>query len=271
MPITPPSVPVLRGRGDTSLTFEGPALILRRREKELEIPLAAVARIHAARRVVEVQLRSPGGKPAAHRVEDVSDAAAGAFVAAVEEALATVTDPAPDGSALVTVRTPDAGSWKARKRRTVRLVWAALLLVLCAETVTVTLVGDPVASVAVWTLGLTTGLLAHAAVVTLPFGHGMWRLPRHGVTVVAQYGGYIDGMHVYDFTDLKGDRFAYTPAGYRGDRVEVVYDPAEPLNGSARDQLVGRGAMLVLPVLAGFFALLGLVLTLLVVPLAIYA
>ncbi|MFE1443996.1 hypothetical protein [Streptomyces sp. NPDC058739] len=270
MPITPPSVPVLRGRGSTSLAFEGSALILRRRDEEIEIPLAAVARVHGARRVVEVQLRSPGGKPAAHRVEDVSDAAATAFVAAVNAALATVPEPAPDGSALVTVRTPDPGSWKARKRRTVRLLWAALLLVLCAETVTVTLVGDPVTSVVVWMLGLTTGVLAHAAVVTLPFGHRMWRLPKHGVTVVAQYGGYIDGMHIYDFADLNGNRFAYTPAGYRGDRVEVVYDPDDPLNGSARDLLVGRGTMLVLPVLSGFFALLGLVLTLLVIPLAIY-
>jgi hypothetical protein len=143
------------------------------------------------------------------------------------------------------------------------------VLVLGVETLVVTLAGDPVASVAVWMCGLTSGLLAHAGVSLLPFGNYMWRLPRHGVTVVAQYGGYVDGMHVYDFTDLAGNRFAYTPPRYRGEQLEVVYDPDDPLKGSERELLLSRRAMLAPAVACGVLALLGLLLTLALIPLAI--
>ncbi|MET9733445.1 hypothetical protein ABZZ79_23165 [Streptomyces sp. NPDC006458] len=244
MSITPPSVPVLRGRRNTSLQFDGSALILRRGAKELEIPLAAVARVRSAQRVVEVQLTAARGKPPTHRVEQVSEAAGDAFAQAVNAALPGVAEPAADGASLVIARGLDDEGRKLRKRRRIRLGLLALTVLLIAQTVVVSLADEPELSFLVWMGGFITGTFGAFAVHWSPFDTPAWRLPRHGVSVMARYQGYIDGMHIYDFTDLNGKQFAYTPNGYRGEQVEIVYDPSDPFNGTERDLLLGRRTLL---------------------------
>ncbi|CCK28585.1 hypothetical protein BN159_4206 [Streptomyces davaonensis JCM 4913] len=272
MSIMPPSVPVLRGRKDTQLQFDGAALILRRRDAEHHIPLAAVAQVRSAGRVVEVELTAPpGSRWAVHRIEDVSEDAGRAFTAAVATALTGVSEPAADGSALVTVRTLHDENREFRLRRAIRLGWLVVILVFIGETVLLTNTGDPELSVMVWMGGLTAAVSVHVGVRLSPFGRPAWRLPKHGVTVMAQYDGYFDGMHVYAFTDLNGKKYGYTPNGYRGDEVEVVYDPRDPFTGTERSRLIGRGVLLLPLIFFGGLGGLLLLIVLLMIPAALIA
>ncbi|MCL7428822.1 hypothetical protein [Streptomyces sp. YS415] len=267
-----PSVPVLRGRKNTSLQLDGSVLVLRVREQEHRIPLAAVAQVRSERRSVEVVLTAPhGSRPAVHRLDDVGEAAADAFAGAINAALPDGSGPAVDGSALVTVRTLDDERRKVRLRRAIRLGWLAVILVFTGETVLLTLTGDAEMIFLIWMCGPLGAACVHVGVRLTPFDKPAWRLPRHGVTVLAQYDGYHDGMHMYAFTDLNGKEYGYPSPGYRGDRLEVVYDPHDPFSGAPRDQLIGRGVML-LPLI--FFAGLGglmLLLILLMIPAALFA
>ncbi|XIE78455.1 hypothetical protein AB6O49_10535 [Streptomyces sp. SBR177] len=106
MPISSP-IPVLQGDRGTELRSSGEELVLRRRDAELRIPFAAIARVRAARREVAVELTAPAGtEPTVHRIEDVSAAAASVFAEAVNAAL---PERAPgeetvDGATLVVTR-----------------------------------------------------------------------------------------------------------------------------------------------------------------------
>jgi hypothetical protein len=244
MSITP-SVPVLRGRKNTDLRFDGSALVLRRADKEHHIPLAAVARVHGERRTVEVVLRAPdGSRPVVHRIEDVGEAAATAFAAAVNAALADVSDPAADGSSLVGVRTLDSESTRARQRRWAWLGALAFVLLHGVEGVLVTAAGSPDLAILIGLGGFCSGALLLAATSLMPFGKPRWRLYKNGVTVIARYEGYIDGMYVYNFTALDGRPYAYAPYDYRGEQVELVYDAGDPFNGVERQFVLGRGTLL---------------------------
>ncbi len=270
MSIMPPSVPVLRGRRDTQLQFDGSALVLRRRDKEHRIPLAAVARVHSAGRVVEVELTAPpGGRPAVHRIEDVGEDAGRAFTDAVTTALSGVPEPAADGSALVTVRTLHDENRQIGQRRAIRLGWLALILVLAGETVLLTLTEDAEMIFLVWICGFLGGVCVHIGVLSLMMC--IRDRPKHGVTVLARYDGYHDGMHVYAFTDLNGKQYGYTPPGYRGDTIEVVYDPRDPFSGTERSLLIGRGIMLLPLILFGGLGGLMLLLILAMIPAALFA
>ncbi|POX45136.1 hypothetical protein C3489_34825 [Streptomyces sp. Ru71] len=236
-------------------------MILRRGDEERHIPLAAIASVRSDGRAVEVRLTAPyGSKPAVHRIEDVSEAAGAAFAESVNGALADVESSAPDGSALVTVRGLEAGG---RKRRRIRYGVGALILLLIAETVIVSVAGDPELSVPLWLGGLVVAGLGVPAARWLPFDKPDWRLRKHGVTVVAQYQGFIDGMHVYDYTDLDGKKFAYAHVAFRGEQVEIVYDPHDPLVGTERTFVLPRGTQLIPSLLAGIPAVIMLVLVLL--------
>ncbi|MGX1132070.1 hypothetical protein RKD49_004260 [Streptomyces glaucescens] len=244
MSITP-SVPVLHGRKNTELRFDGSALLLRRAHKEHHIPLAAVARVHGERRTVEVVLRAPdGSRPVVHRIEDVGESAATAFAGAVNTALPDVSDPAADGSALVRVRTLDSENARARKRRWVWLGALAFVLVHVVEGMLVTAAGSPDLSILIGLGGFCSGALLLTATSLMPFGKPQWRLHKDGVTVVARYEGHIDGMYVYNFTALDGRPYAYAPYDYRGEQVELVYDAADPFNGVERQFVLGRGTLL---------------------------
>lgn len=87
MPISSP-VPVLHGGKGSELRSAGEELLLRRPDAELRIPLAAIARVHAERRHLAVELLAPAGATSTvYRVADVSAAGASAFADAVNAAL----------------------------------------------------------------------------------------------------------------------------------------------------------------------------------------
>lgn len=69
---------------------------------------------------------------------------------------------------------------------------------------------------------------------------------------------------VTKFADLTGRPYAYAPRDYRGEQVEVIYDPGDPFNGVEREFLLGRGIMLFPMCLLGALALVCFLLTLLV-------
>jgi hypothetical protein len=266
MSITP-SVPVLRGRKNTALEFDGSELVLRRAAKEHRIPLAAVAAVRAGRRSVEVVLTAaPGTAPAVHRIEDVGETAARAFAGAVGAALPPESDRAADGTALVTVRTVDAERARARKRLWGWLGTLAFLLVHGVLGLLAAADGPPELVLVVGVGAFCTGVFLLAALRCLPFGKPSWRLATDGITVIARYDGFVDGMHLYKFADLTGRPYAYAPRDYRGEQVEVIYDPGDPFNGVERQFLLGRGIML-LPLC--FFGALALVCFLLTVVVAL--
>ncbi|WP_395572812.1 hypothetical protein [Streptomyces sp. BK79] len=262
MSITP-SVPVLRGRRKTSLRFDGSALVLSRAGREHHIPVAAVARVRGERGDVEVVLRAPHGvEPAVHRVEDVGESAARAFAGVVDAALPEAADPAVDGSALVRVRTLDAERARIRKRW---WAWPAALAFVLPHVVVGWIAaeaGSPEVSVLVGVGCLISGILGAAAISARPYGKPRWRLTTDGVTVIARYKEFVDGMYVYDFTALDGRPYAYAPHDYRGEEVEIVYDPEDPLNGVERQFLLGRGIQLFPMYLFGIPAVLFSLLTL---------
>ncbi|MEV0172727.1 hypothetical protein AB0I00_16615 [Streptomyces sp. NPDC050803] len=267
-----PSVPVLRGRKNTSLRFDGSALILQRRDEEHHIPLAAVAQVRCERRAVEVVLTAPhGSRSTVHRLDDVNEVAAGAFAGAVNAALPAVSEPAADGSALVTVRALDDESRELRLRRAIRIGWLALILAFAGESVLLSYTGDPEMIILVWVGGLVGAVSVHVGARLTPFGTPAWRLSKHGITVLGLYDGYHDGMHVYAFTDLNGKKYGYASQRYRGDQVEVVYDPRDPFNGNARDQLVGRGIMLLPLIFFGGLGGLLILINFLMIPAALFA
>lgn len=111
---------MLRGSGGAILRHEDEALTLRRAEQEIRIPLEAVRNVVPNGRTVTVELRVlPGTQAVVHRVEGVSEAAAGLFATMMSAAVAQLPEPDPslDGAALVTTRSlagPDALSVRGK-------------------------------------------------------------------------------------------------------------------------------------------------------------
>ncbi|MFJ8081878.1 hypothetical protein ACIQ6Y_14830 [Streptomyces sp. NPDC096205] len=265
MSIMPPSVPVLRGRKKTSLRFDGSALVLSRKDQEHHIPLEAVESVRGEGRAVEVRLWGPqGGRAVVHRVEGIGEAAAEAFAGAVGAALpqARQGGAVVDGSALVTVRTVRAEHARLRKRRWIWVGTLAFLLVHVVETVIVS-AEDPALSVLIWMGAFCSGGLGVIAIRTVPFGTSAWRLRRDGIAVIARYDGFVDGMHVYRFSDLTGRPLAYAHREYRGEEVEVVYDPGDPFVGHERKFILSRKVMVLPMLLSGGLGLFMFVGTLL--------
>lgn len=229
MSITSP-IPVLRGSGGSVLQSDGDALVLRRSDEEARIPLAAVGLVRAEGRAVEVVLVAPEGTEAAvHRVDGVSGAAATAFAEAVNRSLPERTDgeAAVDGSSLVTVRTltEDPGDTGVRRVKRAAIAVAALLL---AVSVANGVLGGSVGIAVLVLLGGAVG-----AAITL-FGVGavwvhveLWRLPRYGITVVAQK--HPEQYRTYIYTDTHGvSRTMYGKSSKP--EIEVAYHPRNPRN-----------------------------------------
>ncbi|MFC8368591.1 hypothetical protein ACFUIT_11505 [Streptomyces sp. NPDC057239] len=225
---------VLRGAGGAVLRFGGGAAVtLRRGDEELRTPLEAIELVHPEGRAVEVVLTAPDGiEPAAHRVDDVSEAAVTAFAEVVNAALPDVFegDPVPDGSALVTTRTigppPESEqdrNWRLAKRAV--LVFAVVAVVLSAV---LAVAGEPDFIVFLWPLGFFGPLMGViSAGIMGPGAVRMWRLPRHGITVTAEFSHYTDRTRVYRYTDLHGTAHTYQ-GGNGGSHLEISYDPRDP-------------------------------------------
>lgn len=239
---------VLRGNGAV-LRFEADTVTLRRADEELSIPLDAIGEAFADGRAVEVRLTAPDGVDAVvYRVEDVSEAAVAAFVDGVNALLTARPDGAPrsDGSALVTRRSVAADAAPRFGGRRAALV--AALVAFVALDVTLGVAGSPqyaamlAVCVAFGSAGVLTAFLLGQGL------YRMWRLPKHGITVMAEFSHYTNNSKVYRYTDSTGATHTHTATG--GDRVELSYDPQDPRRAVVPVSLTMR-CMMVIPLLIG--------------------
>ncbi|CAM5233164.1 hypothetical protein GCM10010329_62620 [Streptomyces spiroverticillatus] len=265
MSITP-AIPVLRAGKRTRLHAAQGELVLHRSGLEHHIPLAAVARVHAERRAVEVTLTAPAGTvPTVYRVDGVSEIAAGVFARAVSDLLDPTAggSEVPDGSALVTTRTAEREAITSREafgRKVKRLVWGAVLAIV-AMSVLVSFVTHPVIMLFAWILGGTGFGFAICVVLLAPSVLERWRLPRHGITVTAYSAAIADRPGLYLYGDQDGNTRTYVDTSGRLS-IEVSYDPSDPGTVVRAD---GKGrawptavllftALIALLLLAGFCA-----------------
>ncbi|MFE0603381.1 hypothetical protein ACFW2T_06005 [Streptomyces sp. NPDC058892] len=236
MPTTSP-IPVLRNSLGATLRYEDEALVLRRPDEEVRIPLPAVARIRAEGRTLAVELTArAGAAPAVHALADVSEAAAALFADAVTANLperAAGAEPV-DGSALVVVRvlteTPDEERRRRGRRRT-RIGLVSVGSVFFALALAVGIHGQ-------WIVALLTLLVGPVGAASLAYArmgvedlYLQWYLPRDGITVQARQVGHSrimgGGFGTYVYTDLHGENRTLHHRG-GGPTVEAAYHPDKP-------------------------------------------
>ncbi|MFI8962434.1 hypothetical protein ACIGO8_09980 [Streptomyces sp. NPDC053493] len=241
MPIPSP-VPVLQGERGTELRSTGEELLLRRPDAELRIPYAAIARVHAERRRVSVELTAPAAaRPTVYRIADVSAAAAVVFADAVNAELPErAAGETVDGATLVVTRNlvvdDDAAeetdneddvpvglpSWNAGPTYACYGVVAALAVVVgladgnWARGIATLLLGE-------FGVGATLFALALAVLV----GKDLY-LPRYGIVVAAQQV-FRDGDTTNAFTATDGVT-RHIIGHDKGRPVRVAYHPRNPMN-----------------------------------------
>lgn len=244
-------IPVLQGDRGTELRSTGEELLLRRPDAELRIPLAAIARVHAERRDLSVELTAPSGaEPTVFRVTDVSAAAASVFADAVN---AVLPERAPDeetldGSTLVATRSlvVDDSEGEEGDENDVPVglaspkTWPtyACYVAVAALAVGVGLIDKN------WGRGIATFLLGEVGVVitlfTVTVVISIWRawyLPRYGIVVDAQQI-YRDGSTTNAFTATDGVT-RHIGGDAKGKPVRVAYHPQNPVNAVVLQ--TGRG------------------------------
>jgi hypothetical protein len=243
---TPSAAPslVLRGR-DATARFESGADHVRWEGggRTVRIPLEAVEDVRGTERGVEVVLATArSDRPAAvYAVHGAGAAAVTAFRDTVRARLPErgPDDPRPEGEDLVTTVTATSG----RPSRTRLAIYAALAL-FAAIDVTAGVLGGagylalmPCVQLFVVTGALIVGLL----------GRGLYdgiRLPRHGITVLAEFSHYTDKAGIYRYADLEGGTHHYrgTPGGQQ---MELSYDPNNPGRAVARQSRYEQTVMAV--------------------------
>ncbi|MFE5713873.1 hypothetical protein ACFQ7J_24020 [Streptomyces sp. NPDC056501] len=237
---------VLRGSGAAVLRFEGGAVNLGRPGATHDIPLAAIELVHARGRTVAIELTAPDGvEPATYRVEDVSEAAATAFAEAVNTALPARTE-AVDGSALVTTYTHAAPAPRF-PRRTALAIGAAVPVV--GLDVFLGMAGRLEYALTFWPALL---VVVTGAYLGFTMGQGlyrMWYLPKHGITVVAQFSHYTNNTKVYRYTDTGGASHTYSN-NVGGQTVELSYDPRNPKVAVHQEGLYVRCMMVLMTFVA---------------------
>lgn len=260
-------VPVLQGDKGTELRSTGEELLLRRPDAELRIPLAAIARVHAARRDLTVELTAPvGAEPTVYRVTDVSAAAATVFADTVNAALPerAADEETVDGSALVVIRSlvlDDDVEEAATGENDVRIglpSYSLPLLYTCCAAVAVLAVvvglfgGN-------WSRAIATLLLGEAGVgVTYFTAMGLttswreWYLPRYGITVDGRQV-FRDGDTPHAFTATDGVT-RYIGGHNKGKPVRVAYHPRNPANAVVCSGVGDRVGMLVVALGVGAVA-----------------
>lgn len=173
--------------------------MLRRPDAELRIPFAAIARVHAERRHLAVELLAPAGATSTvYRVADVSAAGASAFADAVNAALPPcATDEEPvDGSTLVVTRSfasdeeeevvEDASGNEIRDGVSPHGGWPAYTAhaAVAVLALVVGLIGEDLSrGIATLLLGETGVWLASDSVRYLILAWRQWYLARYGITV----------------------------------------------------------------------------------------
>ncbi|MFG2296589.1 hypothetical protein [Streptomyces sp. NPDC048603] len=221
------AIPILQGRGSSVLRWELDELVLERTGERLTVPARAIARVHAETRSVTIELRAlAGATPAAHRIDDVSAAAAVAFADAVNALL-----PAPaeevDGGTLVVVHT-FARTWVQRFRR--GLAWFSLGFLAAVIALSAVLVDDadgPDGPGRIVLGGIFGCLIVLLFWLGMFFGGSLFherRLRRNGMTVIAVQA---DRPWTYSYTDSTGTTRLFKHVSAQP-WVPASYDPRKP-------------------------------------------
>ncbi|WP_030380494.1 MULTISPECIES: hypothetical protein [unclassified Streptomyces] len=263
MTTTPSAAPslVLRGRdatarfesGSDHVRWEGGGRVVR-------IPLDAVEDVRGTERAVEVVLTTArSDRPATvYTVHGAGTAAVAAFRAAVRARLPErgPDDPRPEGADLVTTATAAGG----HRSRTRLAIYAAIALFAAIDVTAGALGGAgylvlmPCVQLLVVTGTLIVGLL----------GRGLYdglRLPRHGITVLAEFSHYTDKAGIYRYADLDGGTHHYR--GTPGEqRLELSYDPNNPGRAVAHQSRYEQTVMAVVTLIGLGMLCAGLWLTL---------
>ncbi|MFG2328545.1 hypothetical protein ACGFMM_02865 [Streptomyces sp. NPDC048604] len=234
------SVPVLRGDQGAELSSVGEELLLRRPEAELRIPLAAIARVHAERRDLAVELTAPAGvEPTVYRVTDVSAAAAGVFADAVNAALPerAPAEETVDGSTLVVTRSLVIDDEEDADENTVRvglpshgvwLMYAGFAAAAVLGVVVGLIDGDWGRAIATLMLGAAGVRVTHFAAMMATMVWREWYLPRYGITM---HGRQVfredDGDTAHAFTATDGVT-RHILGHNKGRTVRIAYHPRNP-------------------------------------------
>ncbi|EFL31666.1 conserved hypothetical protein [Streptomyces viridochromogenes DSM 40736] len=230
---SPPSL-VLRGRNATArFAGDGDHVEWEQDGRTLRIPLEGIEDVRGLDRAIEIVLTSArAGRPAAvYALHDAGAPAVAAFSAAVQARLRERAPDRPraDGEDLVVTVSVQPGRQLTRRASAI----AAAIAVCVAIDVTVWLLGGSQPVVA---LPLAQ-LFAAAGVFILTFlGRGLYdgrRLPKHGITVLAELDHYTHNTKVYRYTDLDGEVHYYREAT-GGQQLELSYDPRRPSRAVAR-------------------------------------
>ncbi|MEV7389683.1 MULTISPECIES: DUF3592 domain-containing protein [unclassified Streptomyces] len=233
---TTPSLPslVLRGRNATA-RFENDSDHVQWEQdgRSVRIPLEAIEEVRGLDRTVEVILTTAqADRPAAmYTLQDASAPAVAAFSAAVQAHLPTraIDRPRVDGEDLVV--TVSARTSRPPTRR-VRAIAAAIVVCAAIDVTVGVLDGWGNAGV----LAPAQLFAAIGVFVLTVMGQGLYngrRLPKHGITVLAELDHYTHNAKVYRYTDLDGELHYYREAT-GGQQLELSYDPRNPSRAIAR-------------------------------------
>ncbi|MFZ3495075.1 hypothetical protein ACODT5_17950 [Streptomyces sp. 5.8] len=166
-----------------------------------------------------------------------------------------------DGSALVITRTTGREPEARTPREAVywKLKWlvAGSFLAIIAMSVVVVFFADPVNVVFTVLSGGVGFTFTIAAWLLAPEGLRPWRLPRHGITVTADYAHDSAQPWLYLYSDLDGNPRRFLDSSGRPS-VEVSYDPLD--SGKAvRADGAGRWIPGILPLSSGIVGVLLLI------------
>lgn len=247
---TTPALPslVLRGGGATARFGDGFDYVHWEEDGRVtRIPLEAIEAVRSLDRSFEVVLTTAEAdrRPYVYAVHDASTAAVTTFCAALQarlpERAAEVSRV--DGEDLIT-EVP-AGH---PRRPSKRVLVVAVIAVLAVIDAAVAVLREPAWAIALpfFQLFACTG-----AFMALTLGRGLYdalRLPKHGITVMAELDHYTDRTKVYRYVDQDGGQHFYRePTG--GQQLELSYDPRNPGRASARQSLYGQIMMALMAVI----------------------
>ncbi|MGW1539819.1 hypothetical protein ACWCPM_06050 [Streptomyces sp. NPDC002309] len=195
--------------------------------------MQAIEEVRGLNHTVEAVLTTArAGHPAAvYAVHDASAAAVSAFSAAVRAHLPERApgDPRPEGEDLVTITS--TRSHRRPSRRVLSI--SAVITVFAVIDVTVGVLGESGFAVFLPFVQLFTAVGMFLVAV---MGRGLYdgrRLPKHGITVLAELDHYTNNAKVYRYSDLNGELHYYREAA-GGQQLELSYDPRNPSRAAAR-------------------------------------
>ncbi|MFE9821686.1 DUF3592 domain-containing protein [Streptomyces sp. NPDC005791] len=246
---TTPALPslVLRGSSATARFGDGFDYVQWEEDGRVtRIPLDAIEAVRSLDRSFQVVLTTAEAdrRPAVYAVHDASTAAVTTFCAALQARLPERGDEGlrVDGEDLIT-EVP-AGHPRTPSKR---VLLVAVIAVFAVIDGAVAVLREPAWAIALPFLQLfaSTGVF-----LALTLGRGLYealRLPKHGITVMAELDHYTDSTKVYRYEDQDGGLHFYRDRT-GGQQLELSYDPNNPSRASTRQSLYGQVMMALMSV-----------------------